>query len=408
MKFEHTQLANGLMIIGEVNPSAASMAAGFFVRTGSRDETPDIAGASHFLEHMMFKGSSRRSPFDINRDFDAIGANYNAATSEENTVYHGAVLPEFDQKLLDILADMLRPALRQDDFDTEKNVILEEIARYEDMPRFRVYDKLMSEFFAGHPLGQSVLGTRQSIGGLTSGQMRDYFDRRYSPDNITAVGVGNFDFGRFVSKIDDLCHEWRPAQTSRAIPPPPNGRRRRVIVDRKLVREQVGLMIAGPAAQDDRRYAASLAAAIAGDDTGSRLYYALVEPAIADEAAVEYNPMDQAGVFLTAISAEPAQAKKAVNIALDEFGKLRSGGPTEDELSAAKNKIASGAAIQGELPMGRLAAVGFDWIYRKQYLPLAGHIDCLLAVTKDQVMDVLRQYDLSAPTMVSLGPLEAI
>ncbi|HQR44051.1 MAG TPA: pitrilysin family protein, partial [Gemmatales bacterium] len=119
LEFHHLRLANGLQVLGETNPSARSVAVGFFVRTGARDEGPDIAGVSHFLEHMAFKGTPKRTALDVNREFDAIGANHNAYTSEENTVFYAAVLPEYLPQAVDILADILRPSLRQDDFDME-------------------------------------------------------------------------------------------------------------------------------------------------------------------------------------------------------------------------------------------------------------------------------------------------
>src|SRR6478752_6333652 len=135
MEFRKHRLDNGLEIIAETNADAHSMSVAFIVRTGSRDETDNVAGVSHFLEHMCFKGTARRSADDVNREFDEIGAQYNAFTSEENTVYYGAVLPEYQRRVVDLLTDMLRPALRQDDFDVEKNVILEEIALYKDRPQ---------------------------------------------------------------------------------------------------------------------------------------------------------------------------------------------------------------------------------------------------------------------------------
>src|SRR3712207_2686698 len=171
MRYDRHTLANGLEIVGEHNPAAKSMALGFFTRTGSRDETPEVSGVSHFLEHMMFKGSERRSAEDVDREFDEMGARYNAFTSEENTVYFGAVLPEFQSRLVDLLADMLRPSLRQDDFDTEKKVILEEIAMYKDRPHFTVYELARATYHHGHPLGNSVLGSTESIGALDRDQM---------------------------------------------------------------------------------------------------------------------------------------------------------------------------------------------------------------------------------------------
>src|SRR5207249_8661112 len=117
MTFHQHMLPNGLQLIGETSPSAKSVAVAFFVRTGARDESPDVCGVTHFLEHMVFKGTPRRTAWDVNRDFDQIGANYNAFTSEENTVFYAAVLPEYLAPVLDILADVLRPSLRDDDFN---------------------------------------------------------------------------------------------------------------------------------------------------------------------------------------------------------------------------------------------------------------------------------------------------
>src|SRR5215831_15925854 len=172
--FQTHRLPNGLQIIGETSPSARSMALGFFVRTGARDESPEVSGVSHFLEHMVFKGTPRRSALDVNRDFDRIGADYNAFTSEENTVFYGSVLPEYLPQAVDILADILRPSLRTDDFDMEKKVIIEEIGMYEDQPMWSAYDHAKRIYFGDHKLGNSILGTPQSITALTRDQMYEY------------------------------------------------------------------------------------------------------------------------------------------------------------------------------------------------------------------------------------------
>src|SRR5262249_5833347 len=157
--FHHRTLANGLRIIGETSPSARSVALGFFVRTGSRDETADISGVTHFLEHMVFKGTPPRTALDVNLDFDRIGAHYNALASGENTSFYAPSMPEYLPKPVDILADILRPSLRQEDFDMEKNVIIEEIGMYDDQPMMSAYDRAKRVYFAGHPLGNSILGT---------------------------------------------------------------------------------------------------------------------------------------------------------------------------------------------------------------------------------------------------------
>src|SRR5215471_16071837 len=161
MPFHHHMMPNGLQIIGETSPSARSTALGFFVRTGARDETPAECGVTHFLEHMVFKGTPRRTALDVNQDFDKIGADYNAFTSEENTVFHAAVLPDYLPQAMDILADILRPSLR-----------------YEDMPHWSAYDHAKKVHFADHLLGNSILGTPESITALKRDQMHEYFRRR--------------------------------------------------------------------------------------------------------------------------------------------------------------------------------------------------------------------------------------
>src|SRR6478735_2093622 len=190
LTFHHKQLSNGLDVIAEVNPDSHSFAAGLFVKTGARDETPAIHGVSHFLEHMMFKGSQKYTWEDVNRIFDEIGARYNAFTTQEMTAYYANVLPEFTDRAIEHLAHLLRPAIRPSDFETEKKVILEEIAMYLDDPGHRLYEKLMEIHFANHPLAMSVLGSPESIQKLTRDQMADYFQKRYGPGNMILSVTG--------------------------------------------------------------------------------------------------------------------------------------------------------------------------------------------------------------------------
>ena len=164
---------------------------------------------------MMFKGTPRRTALDVNLDFDRIGASYNAYTSEENTVYYAAVLPEYLPKAVDILADILRPSLRQDDFDTEKKVILEEIEMYEDQPGSVAWDHARKLYYAAHPLGNSVLGTNASVGGLTRDQMHAYFARRYAANNIVVSAAGQLRLERLVRLVGEACSSWNTADVGR-------------------------------------------------------------------------------------------------------------------------------------------------------------------------------------------------
>src|SRR5690625_323118 len=253
-EFLRTVLPNGLTIIAERNMEASSFAAGWFVNTGSRDEKPRLAGVSHFLEHMMFKGTERRSASDINREFDELGATYNAYTSEERTVYYGAVLPEAQEPLLDLLTDMMRPALRQADFDIEKNVILEEIAMYEDSPLHRLFDRSGPLFHAGHPLGNSVLGTSESISALTCGQMDDYFRQRYAPDNLVLAVAGSFDWEEITGQVERLTAAWEPSATEREYGAFTPASGFVTETDPRLFRTHISLHAPGVSAQDPLRF----------------------------------------------------------------------------------------------------------------------------------------------------------
>lgn len=405
MRYDHHTLPNGLTIIGEHNPDAKSVAIGFFARTGSRDETPEISGVSHFLEHMMFKGSERRTADDVDREFDEMGARYNAFTSEENTVYFGAVLPEFQSRLIDLLADMLRPSLRQEDFDVEKKVILEEIAMYKDRPHFVVYDLARETYHHGHPLGNSVLGSTESITALQRDQMMHYFGRRYAPNNLVVTLTGNYDWEAAVEQIEQVCGAWEPGDNARNISEPDAIPLERMQPDHKLDRAYLCAVAPAPSAQDDRRHAAQVLAEVLGGGEGSRLYWALVHPGIADSVDVSYDSEDGAGAYYTFATCDPARTTEVIDIIRATLANAQSDGLSDDEIERARRKLASAMVLRAETPMGRLTSVGFDWIYRQHVTPLNESVNRLLAVTSDEVDGLLQERPFDKLTLVGLGPL---
>ncbi len=408
MQHHFHQLPNGLTIVGEYHEDARSLAAGFFVKTGARDETPEISGVSHFLEHMMFKGSERRTPEDVNREFDEMGARNNAFTSEEETVYYGAVLPQFQPKILDLLADMMRPALRDRDFDMEKNVILEEIAMYEDRPQFVIFDLVRSTYFGDHPLGASVLGSTESIKALTRDQMQEYFTRRYAANNLTLALTGQYDWESVKSQAEAACGAWNVAESPREFPefvPTP-----KTLVKRndKFNRAHIALMAPGYSSQDENRYAASVAGEILGAGDASRLYWALVHPGIAEAAQIGHDANDGAGAFYGYILASPERAGEALQIFNKEIEKACREGLSEQEVERAKRRIASAMVLGAETPMGRLRPVGFDWMIRQQQKSPQESLEKLLAVTTEQVNALLREKPFELATVVATGPLDSL
>lgn len=390
LRFDQEVLSNGLTLIGEHNPQAQSVAAGFFVNTGARDETPEVAGVSHFLEHMMFKGTARRSAEDINREFDELGANYNAYTSEERTVYYGAVLAERGAALIDLLTDMMRPALHEADFDLEKNVILEEIAMYEDRPNFKVFEKANPKFYNGHPLGNSVLGTHDSITALSQPQMASYFVARYAPNNMVFSIAGNYDWQAVRDQVAQLTQAWQPQQTTRRYPPFSPAAGHAALEERQLNRAHVALYAPGVSAQDELRYAAALLANCLGDSTGSRLYWSLVDKGLADSASLAHDSSDGLGAFVGYLSTEPG----AVERVLEQFQAVLEAvytiPITEPEWRRAQRKLATSLTLRGETPYGRLMSLGAGYLYTQEYQSVSevvaqlfaadlGHLEQLLA-----------------------------
>ena len=403
LTFHHQQLPNGLDIVAEQNPDAHSIAVGLFVKTGSRDEQADVNGVSHFLEHMMFKGSSKYTWEDVNRIFDEIGAKYNAFTSQEMTAYYANVLPEFTEKAVEHLSHLLRPALRVEDFTTEKKVILEEIAMYLDDPGHRLYEKLMDLHFGNHPLSMSILGSPESIQKLQRDQMESYFNGRYGPGNMVLAATGKLEFDQLLRLAQKYCGSWPHVEAPRNQPDPMYKPQRLAMADPKLNRQYLMGMTPGPSAQDERRFAARVLADVIGDSDGSRFYWALVDNAIAEEADFGFYPHDACGSFYLALTTDPARADQALKIALDELEKIKTD-LNDAEVERAKNKIASSLVLQGEVPLGRMRSIGGQWIYNKQYRSLDLDMATLRAVTPDLLKDLMRDFPFDPLTIVSLGP----
>ena len=404
LSFQKTLLPNGLDVIAETNAAAQSVAIAFMVRTGARDEAAEVSGVSHFLEHMMFKGTAKRTSEQVNREFDAMGAKNNAFTSNEVTCYYAQVLPEFAERALELLSDMMRPALRVEDFDMEKKVILEEIALYLDRPSHVLFEAVMQDHFEKHPMANSVLGTKESITALGRDPMKRYFDSRYGPGNMVLAVAGNADFGQLTGWAQKYCGNWPTVNAPRAYPAPTIRAKRRKLRDEKLKRQYIAGLCPGPSAQDDDRYAAMVLSDVLGDHEGSRLYWALVETGLADDADFSFYPHDRAGSFMVYASCDPERAEQVEGILLSELQKVIKDGLTDDEVQRSKTKISTSTVLQGELPMGRMRNLASRWTYNKEYRTLEEDLKMLESITTKQLQDVAVKYGFTPMTIDTLGP----
>ncbi len=404
LHFRNHTLDNGLEIIAEVNPDAFSLSLGYFVKTGSRDETTPIAGVSHFLEHMMFKGTPRRSSVDVNRELDELGSQSNAYTSEEHTVYYISILPENQLHALDLLSDMMRPTLHEDDFVTEKQVILEEIAMYDDQPPYGAMEKLSEEFFGNHPLATRVLGTKESVTNLTASAMRDYHAARYAPNNLCLVATGAVDFDQLVRDTQRLTESWTPSNSQRKLLLPSPTSKHIQLIHPPATQQYTIEFAPGPGYLDENRYVSRVLATILGDDSGSRLFWELVDNGLADTAVCFTQEFQDCGVFGAYLAGSPDQQPQNWETLQTILANAKALPIDEKELELAKNKICASLILASERPSNRLFSVGNAWTIRNTYEPVGPASDHYRNVSLDQVQHAFEQLASRTRVSVSVGP----
>jgi predicted Zn-dependent peptidase len=268
-------------------------------------------------------------------------------------------------------------------------------------------DKCRTLHFDGHPCGNSVLGSEESIGNLTAEQMRSYFEKRYAPNNIVLACAGNFDWDQIRSLAVDSCGAWQQQTVDRKLTRSQGSRKKQRHEKANLVREHICLMSAGVSAQDPRRFAASLLGMIIGDEVGSRFFWELVDKALAESASMQFVPMDGTGAFCSYIQCSSDNVTKVLDIVRNIFDDLTNNGVTEDELTKARNKVLSALVIKNELPMGRLIDLGFNWTYLQQYQAIEEDVRAIKTVTVNDVRSLIEQYQPGEFTQLSLGPVRS-
>lgn len=402
MKYFEKTLDNGLRIVGEQRENAKSTAAGFFVKAGARDETEEVNGVSHFLEHMMFKGTDKRSALDISFELGRIGAQANAFTSEENTVYYATVLPEFKRDLIELLSDMMKPKLDPTEFATEKNVILEEIEMYQDRPTHVLFENSMIKFFGDCGAGKSVLGSSDSITKLSVEQMHEYFTARYSPNNMTFAIAGDFDFAEIEDYVSELCSEWKSQEVDRKYIPREKNFDAHSLEKSDLSKSHVCLLCDGPSFQDDLKYSAQVFGCILGDGSGSRSYWEIIDKGLADSASIGIDCMDQTGLIYGYLSSDGDKFESSTEL----FKKIiQEHAPVSDgELERAKTKIKTRFVLQGESSLRRAMSIGLGSNYQVDYMPLDDEIAKIEAVSKKSIAELLEKFPTDKLAEVRLLP----
>lgn len=410
-EFRAVTLPSGLRIAAEVDCRGYSAAIGYFVHTGGRDEVDIESGASHFLEHMMFKGSAKRSAADVNRELDELGGQSNAYTSEEQTVYYATVLPKFQDRAVELLSDILSPALDEHEFNTERNVILEEIAKYEDQPPFGAFERAMEVYFGPRGVGRRVLGTAESIQAMTVDVMRDYFNRRYRPERIVLAATGNVDFDALVEMAEQHTRTWATRPSPSPLPPDladtlPEGIAVDPMLDVPDASQAYLIRISpGPSANSDDRYATRIMSTVVADEGGSRLFWELIDTGRAEVATMWPQEFSDTGAMFSYLACAPEDLASNRKLMDDVLQLSKEKGFERDEVQQAINKTVAGYIMQSERPSNSLFGLGSRWLYRNEYVSLDERLDRYRRLNENDIHRAAEKYITADATEVIAAPV---
>jgi predicted Zn-dependent peptidase len=408
MHYDLTTLPNGLRVISEPMPSLRSVAVGCWIDTGTRDENPNEAGASHFLEHLLFKGSESLSARQISERFDAMGAESNAFTSKDHTCFWARLLDDDLQDGLGILAEMLqRPAFRSGEIDAERQVVIEEINMSEDDPADVAFEEFTRAVFADHPLEAPVLGTRESIRGMTRDDIAGYWKRRYGVGSTVVALTGSVDHAAVVDMVGEVFGEWSgdPVDHEYAAPtlqPVAN------VVTRDT--EQAHIVIGGEGLDraDDRRWAFEVMNHVLGGGMSSRLF-----TTIREERGLVYTVYSfrasyaDTGAWGVYAGTTPEQVGTVLDLIRAELERMVEDGITPDELERARGAMRGGLALAMEDANSRMIRLGRDELIGAPHLSVGERLARVEAVTLDDIRAVAESV-LTGPKVVgAVGPFGA-
>jgi len=410
----HTVLPGGLRIVTEAVPTLRSVTVGVWVGVGSRDEAPTLAGASHYLEHLLFKGTRRRDALAISSAIDAVGGEMNAFTSKEYTCYYARVLDADLPLAVDIVCDLVTSSLiRSADVDSERGVILEEIAMHEDDPTDMVHDRFAQVLFGDTALGRPVLGTVESIESIGRGAVAGYYRRRYRSQDMVVAVAGNLEHSAVVRLVRAAFSAAGFLEDERSPTPPRagSGSARSAagvrVVPRTTEQANVVLGGLGVSRTDDRRFALGVLNAALGGGMSSRLFQEVREKRGLAYSVYSYHAQyADTGLFGIYAGCVPRKVDDVLAICRDELAKLAATGITVDELDRGKGQLRGSLVLGLEDTGARMSRIGKAELVHGELLSvdqLLGRID---AVTLDDVAAVAADLLTARPTLAVVGPFD--
>ena len=403
-----TTAHNGVTVISEVIPAVRSVAVGMWVRTASAHEVPSCMGVSHLLEHMVFKGTERRSARDIALELEARGGSLDAFTAREHTSYQARVLDEDLPRALDVLTDLVRnPALRDSDLELERRVILEEISTVEDTPDDLVFDLHGSALWPDHPYGYSILGTRETVRSLDVDALRDLHERAYHPRQVVIAAAGNLNH-EILLKLLAKCgwFTFEPGPEPAAVPAVPVGRQTVERVPRDLAQTHIVMGTDTFGYADKRRYPLMLLNTVLGAGMSSRLFQRVREELGLAYAVYSFHSFyEHSGVTGVYVGTQPTTAEQAVQAIKQELGRLTQEGLSRDDLAEAKQQLKGQVTLGLESPSSRMYRAAGIVLYRQPYKSIDQVLSEIDAVRAADIAAVAEEFlEPERQTAIWLGP----
>jgi len=408
-----TTLPSGLRIVTEAMPGVRSAAVGVWVGVGSRDETPALGGAAHFLEHLLFKGTRRRDALEISASLEAVGGDMNAFTNKEYTAFYARVLDNDLALAIDVLGDMLTDSLvRASDVDSERDVVLEEIAMHDDEPSDAVHELFTSSLFAGSTLGRPIIGTRDTITAMTRSQVHGFWRRRYRPE-VTVVSVaGNVEHNtvvRLVKKAFDNAG-WIDGD---ATPEPPRSAAATAaaapgvhVIARDTEQAHLVFGVPGISRTDDRRYAFGVLNAALGGGMSSRLFQEIREKrGLAYSVYSFIGTYAGAGTLGVSVGTLPSRVPQVIDVVREQLALVAAEGVTSEELLRGQGQLRGASVLTMEDSGSRMTRIAKNELLHGEHPSLAEVIERVDAVSLDDVMEAAQLW-LQEPTLAVVGPFK--
>ncbi|HEY0758332.1 MAG TPA: pitrilysin family protein [Acidisarcina sp.] len=406
-----TILPNGLTILTEKMEHLRSVAMGMWILAGSRHELPEVNGISHFVEHMVFKGTRSRTAQRIAREVDAIGGNLDAFTGKETICFNIKVLDEHVPVALDVLSDLImNPVFSSDDIGRERGVILEEIKMDEDNPDYLVHEIFTQNFWKDHPLGKPILGTKETVRNFEQQTLFDYYGARFRGGNMIFSAAGNLEHDSFVEQVARHFESLNLGEPESAGAPPRT--RSRIALRNKKSLEQVQLCLGvpSPPIAHEQRYVTLLLNSVLGGGMSSRLFQTIREErGLAYSIYSDLNPYRDTGSLCVYVGTSSAKALQVIDLIMVEFRRLKAEALPEDELRRAKDQLKGNILLSLESSMSRMSNLARQQMYFQNFSGLQDILDRIESVTQEQVMEMAKFIFQSESVAVTLlGRLDGL